>query len=1123
MVDKYDEDLYENPFFIALQTNFPSLNEEATSSCWTVCIPRYSSVEHGSFTEHDVKDHVIITSQTETDIYSTWSGKKVCITDGKLSLKIGNEENKVPILFEETFYNNSDESYKVLCIGWPLNTIPKDNVKNDHLKTAARPATYEECCKLLFGHSGSRRSRDAVDKLLDSFAKSYKISGEKFVDIVDIASTQYTKVMQTAMKDSSVRRQAQESQANMDNLKFAVEAYMMQAIHKELFQVIVTNFSSQDTDINKMRRNLKDINLNNLGVKSDFISNIVPARKELVRLNSYSTPFGRMKCLKRVVSVLCRPPKRKNSVEESIVITTDDFLPMLIFLIVKSDIPNWMANLMYMKHFHFSRTTDDDEYLYYLTTVEAGLEHIKSGKLTEESSKANIVVFPKHDSKTEINRQTSSSIVDRFFQYVQCGDESAVITLLRKSKSGQDDISPLMCHPLCGCDKCSRLTSQVKTDENLVTAYTRDDRGYTALHIAALHGQAHLIDVLIQHGAIVNASDYLGLTPLHLACQKGFQNIILLLLHFKADVMLTDGVGNTPLHLCVDNGHEDCVKGLVFSDVSRIKLDINAQNERGDTPLHLAAKWGYGTIVNSLLENGADVTIKNRKKQTALSLAQNKNVVQIFTDFATNPKIDMSRSYSQSDLDYSYVKVVKHDHETKRRTESVSLPNTPMVESLDLMEEKQIALLYKAIEDKDIPLVQFHLGWTSLDSEETEPISPNSLEMCHPLCQCKKCTQVQKISGIGKNGLHVRIKDKKGYTPLHRAVLANSLQLVHLFVTKGAKINDVTSKYITPLHLACYLGFTDIANYLVGNGAYVNVKDSMLDTPLHLCCYKGFVDIIDMLIQNHVMVNPSNKQGDLPLHIAVKTQNIDTVRKLLKAGAYVSIRNKDGGIPVFYAKNPDIVELLKIYTKNVIRHDNEQITTPLTQETNGQEKQPKVHHILKATEERDLSALHELCQSIETFDPNSSLRRTSTVDKSSAQLINLQRRLSIRAFDLSTLRHVQSIDKSEPLHIYKLVLKEKSKCEDKLNSSVIENISDENKSEFEEDNFSEQNDVFENADIKTDDAFSKHAEDIKENCDSVETVKDCLENCSENKESNGNDENRSLFEKVTIKSESTED
>lgn len=49
---------------------------------------------------------------------------------------------------------------------------------------------------------------------------------------------------------------------------------------------------------------------------------------------------------------------------------------------------------------------------------------------------------------------------------------------------------------------------------------------FPALHIAALHGQAHLVDLLIQHGAVVNASDYLGYTPLHLACQKGYQNIV---------------------------------------------------------------------------------------------------------------------------------------------------------------------------------------------------------------------------------------------------------------------------------------------------------------------------------------------------------------------------------------------------------------------------------------------------------------------------------------------------------------------------------------------------------------------------------------------------------------------
>ena len=48
----------------------------------------------------------------------------------------------------------------------------------------------------------------------------------------------------------------------------------------------------------------------------------------------------------------------------------------------------------------------------------------------------------------------------------------------------------------------------------------------SALHIAAMYGQAKLIDILIQHGSLPDATDYLGCTPLHLTSQKGYQNII---------------------------------------------------------------------------------------------------------------------------------------------------------------------------------------------------------------------------------------------------------------------------------------------------------------------------------------------------------------------------------------------------------------------------------------------------------------------------------------------------------------------------------------------------------------------------------------------------------------------
>lgn len=64
-------------------------------------------------------------------------------------------------------------------------------------------------------------------------------------------------------------------------------------------------------------------------------------------------------------------------------------------------------------------------------------------------------------------------------QYVQYGDETAVTQMLRRPWDSQDQITAKLCHPLCGCDKCAKLSAQNRTDVNLVTAYTRDDRGYT--------------------------------------------------------------------------------------------------------------------------------------------------------------------------------------------------------------------------------------------------------------------------------------------------------------------------------------------------------------------------------------------------------------------------------------------------------------------------------------------------------------------------------------------------------------------------------------------------------------------------------------------------------------------
>lgn len=198
------------------------------------------------------------------------------------------------------------------------------------------------------------------------------------------------------------------------------------------------------------------------------------------------------------------------------------------------------------------------------------------------------------------------------------------------------------------------------------------------VRVRAHTGQSQLIDLLVCKGASVNATDYHGLTPLHLACQHGYQGVTvnrytqahtgrykhidihtlnhvyclqLLLLHYKANTDAQDNSGNSPLLLACMYGHEDvsstntkrrhaeclsligpvtrihvcqCVKALVYYDVQTCHLDL--QNDKGDTALHTASRWGYEGIIQVLLENGANVHIVNKNKDSPLHCALNSKV-----------------------------------------------------------------------------------------------------------------------------------------------------------------------------------------------------------------------------------------------------------------------------------------------------------------------------------------------------------------------------------------------------------------------------------------------------------------------------------------------------------------
>jgi ankyrin repeat protein len=70
--------------------------------------------------------------------------------------------------------------------------------------------------------------------------------------------------------------------------------------------------------------------------------------------------------------------------------------------------------------------------------------------------------------------------------------------------------------------------------------------GLTALHEAAMHNHARLVQLLCEYGAACNDRTGAGLTLLHWAALKGHVEVAHLLLAHGADRDARDATGRTP-------------------------------------------------------------------------------------------------------------------------------------------------------------------------------------------------------------------------------------------------------------------------------------------------------------------------------------------------------------------------------------------------------------------------------------------------------------------------------------------------------------------------------------------------------------------------------------------------
>lgn len=139
-------------------------------------------------------------------------------------------------------------------------------------------------------------------------------------------------------------------------------------------------------------------------------------------------------------------------------------------------------------------------------------------------------------------------------------------------------------------------TVRIGLDEFLAIALSKqtslvnaaDNKGMTALHLAAEEGALKAVELLLRSGGDPTQKTAHGALPLHLAARKGHTPMVELLLNNMPSSMVNsrDSLGCTVAHWATTSGNDGLIKALAKKE----HLDFTLKNNTGRTPIALAAE-----------------------------------------------------------------------------------------------------------------------------------------------------------------------------------------------------------------------------------------------------------------------------------------------------------------------------------------------------------------------------------------------------------------------------------------------------------------------------------------------------------------------------------------------------